>query len=453
MPTTLPSPFRGLDIHSLLGEGAMGSAWLASHPALKTPFVIKTYKDPRAGFLDRLLAEARLAARVQSPHVSGVVDAGMERGIPFLVMQYIDGVDLAELIETFSAMERRLPPAFVLGVMADAARGLQEVHEAGVVHRDMKPSNLFVSGRGEACVGDFGIAVEERAAVEDGVLLGTPLYMAPEQWRGDPVDGRTDLYALGATALTALTGASPFSGANLHELARRHLREAPALPAPRDPTEAFLLGVIERCLRKSPDERYGSAEAVVRELGRLHAPPLDFEDDGEGGNRVGRIHLRIERGDLAEATADVIVNAANAALTMRMGMAAALRDAGGAEIEREAIEQGPVAMGDVVWTGPGRLRAKAIAHAVAAYSGAVCIRRTVLRALLGAERRGYRSVAMPALGTGVGRVPIALNAKLTLETIRTFARLEPRHVVEVRVVLIDEDRFTRWDGAIRRLAG
>jgi O-acetyl-ADP-ribose deacetylase (regulator of RNase III) len=121
-----------------------------------------------------------------------------------------------------------------------------------------------------------------------------------------------------------------------------------------------------------------------------------------------------------------------------VGVAAALRRIGGEELASEARSKAPVGMGDVVWTGPGRLRARHVAHAVAALGGAICLGRATLRTLLAAESRQLRRVAFPALGTGVGRVPPALAAKLMLEAIVTFARLKPRSVEMIDLFLYDE---------------
>jgi O-acetyl-ADP-ribose deacetylase (regulator of RNase III) len=129
---------------------------------------------------------------------------------------------------------------------------------------------------------------------------------------------------------------------------------------------------------------------------------------------------------------------------MNLGVARALREVGGQQLEDEAMAQAPAAMGDVVWTSAGNLNAHWVAHAVAAIEGAVCLQRATLRVLLQSEVRRAQSVLFPALGTGVGDVPMDLAAKLILEAVRTFAGLRPRHVRNVRVVLYDERALERW---------
>lgn len=438
--------FRGLRIHSVLGQGAMGEAWLVSHPILRIPRVIKTFRQaPGAD----LFAEAHLAARVASPHVVPVLDAGVEGDVPFVTQAYVDGIDLAELLDAMAAQGRRLPLTTVCRLLRDIAAGLHAIHQAGVIHRDVKPANLFLRGDGTALVGDFGVALAKE--VDGQRMAGTPAFMAPEQWTGGPADRRTDVYALGVTAHLLATGGLPFVAGDVLAFAHLHRTAHYAPPAPASPDEAYLFAVIERALAKDPAARYPSVAAFERALAPI-TPPLEAPSRLDADRaRLGAVHVALEAGDLAHARADVIVNAANTALQMRLGVADALRRAGGDALEAQAMRAAPVPMGAVVWTGAGRLDARHVAHAVAAIDGAVCLQRCTLRALLGAEARGARSVAFPALGTGVGEVPMEQAARLMLEAIRTFAALEPRHVREVRVVLFDPAARDRWREILRWL--
>lgn len=433
--------FHGLRVHSMLGEGGMGAAFLASHPVLRMPLVIKTFK---ALAPTQIFREAHLAARVQSAHVVAVLDAGVESEVPFVVQRYVDGIDLEELLRAQQALGRALPIDMVVRLMLDVTQGLQAIHQAGVVHRDVKPANLFLSGAGTALVGDFGIAVERAAVRSHGPVMGTPQFMAPEQWNQSVVDRRTDLYALGGTAHLLCTNRPPFQGESALQLGVLHVTEAYTSPAPRDPREAYLYAVIERLLRKRPEERYPTAESVARALKVVVEPGARYVAHSDDLATVGDVSLELVVGDLAQQTADVLVSAANPLLLMDVGVARALREAGGDEIEEEATALGRGCMGDVLWTGAGKLPARFIAHAIAALDGAICVQRATLRVLLEAERRGCTSLAFPALGTGVGEVPMALGAKLMLETVRTFAQLAPAHVRTVRIVLRDEDAREPW---------
>ena len=448
MPLPVPGAlFRGLKIHSMLGEGAMGAAWLASNPVLRVPVVIKTYTAaPPQGDLFR---EAHLAARVASPHVVGVVDAGVEDGVPFVVQRYIDGIDGAELLEWMAPRAGRVPLNAAVRFIADGARGLHAIHQAGVVHRDIKPANLFLGGNGTALLGDFGIALDRSRRASSGgaaggEIAGTPLYMAPEVWQNQPVTRAADIYSLGATAHLFAVAEAPFVAPTMPALAVAHVSQPYVAPRAADPLHAYYFAVIERMLRKAPTERYASCEDVVGALARIAEPPPRYTVVGDAEAIVGSLRVRLEHGDLARAEADVIVSAANTRLTMEVGVARALLQSGGENVAREALAAAPARMGDVVWTGAGSLRARFVAHAVAALDGAICVGRCTLRALFGAEQRRQRSIAFPALGSGVGDVPMSLSAMLTLEAVRTFASFEPSALEEVAVVLYDRSAFDAW---------
>jgi serine/threonine-protein kinase len=434
------SRFRGLLVQSALGEGAMGTAYLVSHPILRIPLVVKVFK--RASSRD-LFAEAHLSARVASPHVVPVLDAGVEGDVAFIVQRYVDGIDLRELENRFSRLGRCIPLGAVCRLVVEVARGLHAIHQAGVVHRDVKPANLFLCGSGNAVVGDFGIAVDPAVARGDE-MAGTPLFMAPEMWLEEPVDRRTDVYSLGATAFLLATGRLPFDVRGSAALGLAHTSRPLAMPAAATPREAYVFAAIDRTMRKTPGERYPSADALADDLALVADPLPPYAAIATAMASVGSVRVDVEVGDLTAVDADVIVNAANWRMTMTAGVAAALASAGGPSIEEEALAHAPARMGDVVWTGAGTLKAKYVAHAVAALAGSICLQRCMLRVLLDAEARGLTSVAIPALGTGIGEVPMELAASLVLEAIRTFASLEPRHVRVVRVVLVDDAARQRW---------
>jgi serine/threonine-protein kinase len=419
----------------------MGAAYLASHPILQMPLVVKVFRSEEE---ENIFREAHLAARVTSPNVVSVLDAGYEAGVAFIIQRYIDGIDLAELVNHLQHAEWRLPANMICRIMIDAAKGLHAIHQAGVIHRDVKPANLFLCGSGIATVGDFGVALDLLQEDHTQLGAGTPRFMAPEQWERKKLGRYTDIYALGATAHLLATKEYPFEDERLDELREAHVRRSYQPPIADGPSEAYLFSVIERALRKRPEERFSNAGELARVLKVVAEPLPQIVCTGADEARIGRLRLELLAGDLAEQAGDVIVNAANQQLTMRLGVASALRRAGGQELEDEAVSRAPVAMGDVVWTGAGRLRARFVAHAVAAVEGAVCLQRACLRVLLQAEVRRAQSVLFPALGTGVGDVPMDLAAKLILEATRTFAALQPAHVSQVRIVLYDERSRARW---------
>lgn len=432
------SRFRGMIVQSLLGQGGMGSAYLASHPVLRRPVVIKVFRD-LAG--DDLFQEAHLAARVSSPFAAGVIDAGSKDGLPYIIQNYVDGLDLHELFCLTRGAGMQLPVEIVNRMTMHAAQGLHSIHQAGVVHRDVKPPNLFLRGNGTTMVGDFGVAIPAKAR---GGPAGTPWFMAPEQWSNGLVDRRVDIYALGVTAHLLLTGAHPFDGDGPDGFDSARFEKPYMPPRVQEPRAAYLFAAIERMVQEDPSNRYPTAAAVAADLATIDQDRPTFARLDRGMNRVGDLLVGIKMGDLAEAEADVLVNAAHRSMAMTVGVAAALRKAGGAVLEKAAKKQAPAAMGSVVWTEAGKLRARYVAHGVAALNGAVCLQRCTLRALLGAEERHAASIAFPALGTGVGEVPHELGAQLMLESVRTFAALRPKFVQRVDIILNSQKSHDRW---------
>ena len=192
-------------------------------------------------------------------------------------------------------------------------------------------------------------------------------------------------------------------------------------------------------LRKAPEDRYPNADAVSRALSLVAERPPFLSRTGAFSARYGAVEIELITGDITRTPAvDVLVNSANTTLRMRQGVAEALRRAAGDEVEREAMRDGDAAMGDVVWTGAGALPAKHMAHAVSAMDGGTCVQRCMLRLLLEAEVRKCATIALPVIGTGIGRVPLDLGAKLMIEAIRTFAGLKPREVRHLRIYLMDD---------------
>lgn len=435
--------FRDLKIRALLGSGGMGIAYLASHASLRTPVVVKLFEhsgtDP--------LAEAHLAARVVSSSVVPVLDAGVQHGVPYVIQRYVDGVDLDELLRIHTIADRAIPVPTLVRIAVHVLRGLSAIHVAGVVHRDIKPPNLFLAGSGEALVGDFGIAVDPHGA-HQGEVAGTPMFIAPELWHGEPATARSDLYSAAATLHLLWQRSSPFHAENALDIARLHREEPYRPPASSDPIAAYFGAVLARMLAKSPAERPESALGAQRMLERVMTQPPELRGHEAGVARVGDLVVAIEQMDICTAKTDVIVSASNEQLEMKVGVAGALRKAGGDELQTDAQKQGPVTMGQVVWTNGGKLACKEVAHAVAALDGAICIQRAVLRTLFEAERRGHRSITFPALGTGVGGVPHGLGARLTLEALRTFAEFAPRTTRTVRIALPTPEAMTAWTTAL-----
>ena len=438
-----------------LSAGGMSEVWLARHAALAMPAIVKTVRpdvaaaSPEAEAM--LVSTARMVARLSSPHVVRVLDTGtasMEEGapeVPCVVEEYVDGIDLGELDRARrAALGRALPLWAVADLVAEAAAGLHAAHQAGILHRDVKPTNLFADPHGRVKVGDFGVAVAAHGERAERPA-GTPDFMAPEQWRAEPCDRRADVYALGASAF-ALRYGRPRSGST--PTGRRAPSPPEPLPAARTPEEAYFQHVVQQAMAQAPDARPATArhvEAAMRTIAEGIRPRLSCARLGPATYSVGETRLVLAVGDLAEAEADAIVASAYSGMSMRSGAGDALRRRGGDAIEEEALRGGPRALGECVATGAGSLRCKSVLHAVGAWKEVSCIARATWRALLLAEAGGHRTIAMPAIGTGRGKVSLASCADTLASVLRLHLALGGSRLREVRVVLYDEASLRAFD--------
>jgi serine/threonine-protein kinase len=256
---------------SLLGEGGMGAVYRAEHVRMGKALAVKVLRgdfarDPAAA--GRFRAEARIVSRLSHPHTIAVFDFGElpERGL-YLAMEYVPGQDLARALREGGAFSE----ARAVGVAQQVLGSLAEAHEAGVVHRDMKPANVMLMqarpGEDFAKVLDFGIAkLRDEAGGSTtgaGAVVGTPSCLAPEQARGGPVDARADLYAMGCLVYELVSGRPPFTADSPVAVIRAHLEDAPPpLQQVAPGVSRRLAEVVHRALRKDPAERFATADAM-----------------------------------------------------------------------------------------------------------------------------------------------------------------------------------------------
>ena len=254
-----------------LGAGGMGEVYLATDLALDRPVAIKVLPAGVASGTarDRLVREARAQARVQHPNVGHIYFIGEEEGRLYFAMEYVAGTTLAEKIA-----KAPLPVDEALRVIHGAALGLREAQRSGFLHRDVKPSNLMVDAHGVVKVLDFGLAagapehaLDGHVSVEQTTMAGTPLYMAPEQARGEKIDLRADIYALGATLFHLVSGRPPFHASTIDDLVTMHATAArPPVPRGANPrTQVTAVDrLIARMMAPKPDERFESYDELVR---------------------------------------------------------------------------------------------------------------------------------------------------------------------------------------------
>ncbi|MCZ7647024.1 MAG: serine/threonine protein kinase [Planctomycetota bacterium] len=258
-----------------LGEGSTGNVWYAFDSVENQPVAIKfldaQYLNDEA-MLALFMEEAKAAAQLQHPHIARALRTGRYDRQPFIVMEYVQGPTLQDLIHTGP-----LPEGACIWVLRQMAQALRELSRQQIVHQDIKPTNIIVEPDGNCKLVDLGFARRQGGAIDwAGLAAGTALFMSPEQCRGGkgaPVEARSDQYALGATIYYIATGEPPFDGRTDQEIMRLHL-EAPLAPAHRrraQLSQPFSL-VLDKMLAKDPAWRFATPEALLMELRRLRTP-------------------------------------------------------------------------------------------------------------------------------------------------------------------------------------
>jgi serine/threonine protein kinase len=264
----------GYRLECRLGSGGMADVYLAEQTSLGRHVAVKVLRpaalrDPAA--VERFEQEARAAAALGHGHIVQIHEVGCIEGIHFLVEEYVAGPSLRVWLDRRGPLE----PRQALAVLAQVGSALARAAVQGIVHRDIKPENLLVTPAGDVKVADFGlarVASDDLALTRDGMTLGTPLYISPEQGEGRPVDARSDLYSLGATVYHLLAGRPPFTAESPIAVVMAHIRESlPPLAGLRPDLPAGLCEVVERLLAKNPAARFATPQALLEAVADVEA--------------------------------------------------------------------------------------------------------------------------------------------------------------------------------------
>jgi serine/threonine-protein kinase len=253
-----------------LGHGAMGIVYKARDPLIDRVVAIKTINlglalDEKDEYEGRFYQEAKAAGRLSHPNIVTIFDVGKSGDVAYIAMEFLEGRELRDIMNDGGM----LPVGQVLDIVAQVAQGLAYAHDHGIVHRDVKPSNIMVVRDGHVKITDFGIARMASSAVrtQTGMVLGSPKYMSPEQVMGKNIDQRSDIFSLGVMLYEMLTGQSPFTGENVNAIMYQTLNAVPAPPSTLNPTVPEMLNfIVAKALAKGLDDRYQNARDFANDL-------------------------------------------------------------------------------------------------------------------------------------------------------------------------------------------
>lgn len=277
-------------ITGTLGQGAMGTVYRAHDPLIERTVAIKTVacaglsKDEVLAFEQRFYREAKSAGRLSHPNIVTIHDVGRNESLAFIAMEYLNGQSLRELLDSGVV----LPPERCTEIAADVADGLAFAHANGVVHRDIKPANIMVLDNGSVKISDFGVAlIPSGSTTVEGTAFGSPKYMSPEQVTGQKVDGRSDIFSLGAVLYEMLAGRPAFDGEELTAVLYQVLHAAPPLPSSFNPELPRVFDrLIAKSMAKDPDKRYQNATDLAADLRKCRRMLREAKKKVEGDDQV-----------------------------------------------------------------------------------------------------------------------------------------------------------------------
>jgi serine/threonine-protein kinase len=305
--------FAGYRIERRLGRGGMGILYLAVEPGLDRHVALKLIAPEAATeevFAKRFAEESRIAASIEHPNVVPIYSAGEERGVPYIAMRFVAGSDLGRRIER----DGKLEPAHAVALIAQVGNGLDAIHAAGLVHRDVKPANVLLSGEEgdeHAYITDFGVArnvATSSGLTQTGRFVGTLDYVAPEQISGGPVDARVDVYALGCLLFKLLTGRVPFPREGEAARLYAHLNDPPPPASLYVPAVPMALDdVVIRAMSKAPEDRYPSAGDLGRAaVAALSGAPVTIPERTVATGAAATVEPRTIAPAPSESTVDSV---------------------------------------------------------------------------------------------------------------------------------------------------
>lgn len=282
---SLPAKIGRYIIKEPIGKGGMGWVFLASDPIINREVAIKVWNkaenDESEEFRKRFMNEVRALGKINSPYIVQIHDAGFYNNLPYMVMEYVDRINLLKHITDKGPMN--LNSVINMGIQLCFA--LEALHSLNIIHRDIKPSNILISDKGGIKITDFSIAkVPHLDITERGEVWGSPSFMSPEQVKGERVDARSDIFSAGAVLYYALSGKKPFEGKDVSEVIYNVLySQPPDLEIFKRGTGVALKNIIFRALRKKKEERFGSAEEMRKglEACKLTLPACEKIEDVE----------------------------------------------------------------------------------------------------------------------------------------------------------------------------
>ena len=304
-------------VEDIIGRGGMAIVYRAFDMKTHQTAALKVLREEYEGdaeYVERFRREAVVCKKLSHPNVVNMIDAGLSGGVSYIAMEYVDGKTLKEIITDTGRMEQGLAVRITLQILSAIAHA----HQRGIIHRDVKPQNIMVSHSGQAKVGDFGIAgmADTNTLTSDGNVMGSVHYFSPEQAKGMKATEASDLYSVGVMLYEMLTGHVPFEGETAVSVAMKHLMEAPKpVEEEADVCRAVEL-IVKKALEKKPQDRYQSADAMMRDLRRA----LRHPDGAFMEARISEKRAREERGHHVRRKPSLTVRAIGAVIALALLM-------------------------------------------------------------------------------------------------------------------------------------